>query len=191
MTDDHFQSRRDALENQFFSRVDRELVAGLKSRMDRDEREKDLREKTGIREPNTLRFLAELDLGPETAVALQLAPLVAVAWANGAVEPAERDAVLRAADELGLPKDSTAWMTLRSWLDRKPGPELLTAWKSFIHAMLPKAELVTRDQLRDEVLLLSEQVADAAGGFLGLAFRTSSQEQAVLDDIRKTFDETV
>ena len=188
MTDDFLDTHRSALEQQFFSRMDQELIQRMRATIDRTDREQELREKTGIRDPGVLRFLADLNLGPETVVALQLAPLVAVAWANGSVEPSEREAVLRAADELGLDDDGDAHLILKGWLTTPPGPELMAAWKAFVAAMLPKAELATRDQLRDEVLHLSEEVAQAAGGFLGLAFRTSPQEQAVLDDIRRVFD---
>jgi len=39
---------------------------------------------------------------PETVLALQLVPLAAVAWADGKIEPREREAVLKAAAAQGI-----------------------------------------------------------------------------------------
>jgi hypothetical protein len=46
-----------------------------------------------------------------------------------------------------------------------------------------------RQPLRDAVLRQAREVAEAAGGFLGLGSKVSASEQAVLDDLARAFGE--
>jgi hypothetical protein len=127
--------------------------------------------------------LLGLGLEPGTVLALQLVPLAAIAWADGAIEPRERDAVLRAAAAQGVPLDSVAGQMLDSWLVRRPGVELLDAWKRQVRALWPSLSQKERDEIRASALDRARSVAEAAGGFLGLTSRISAEEKAVLDDL--------
>jgi hypothetical protein len=60
-------------------------------------------------------------------------------------------------------------------------------WKHFVQTAAHELTPDQRDELRTGVLRLAEDVAKAAGGFLGLGSKVSKEEQAVLDEVRRTF----
>jgi hypothetical protein len=67
----------------------------------------------------------------------------------------------------------------------RPGPELMAAWKKYVAALRQSTNPKVYEQLCDEILDRAEEVAQAAGGFLGMA-SVSSGERAVLVDLEKT-----
>jgi tellurite resistance protein len=117
---------------------------------------------------------------------LQLVPLAAVAWADGQIEPRERDAVLKAAAAQGVTPDSVAGQMLNSWLVQQPSAELVNAWTSHMRALWPLLSPKERADIRASALERARSVAEAAGGFLGLTSRISPQEKAVLDGLAQT-----
>ena len=108
--------RRNELEETFFSQRDQELMQTLRERIASQERLKALAEVSGITDGELLAQLDQLDVSAETVAALSLVPLVAVAWADGTIDPKERNAVLAAAVALGLVTLVLVLMGL-DWLD--------------------------------------------------------------------------
>jgi hypothetical protein len=146
-----------------------------------------LAEATGITDEKLLVRLAELGIRVETLAALTLIPLIEVAWADDVMEEKERRAVLKAAVSSGIPEDSPSYGLLELWIAEKPPPDLVSIWREFIAAL---CESLTPDEaarLSDNVIGRAREVADAAGGFLGLVARISAQERAVLEDLGASF----
>jgi len=97
----NFTGRRMELEEEFFLKRDMELLQALREKTASKQRKQALAEASGIAHDDLLDQLIELDVSGETAAALSLVPLIAVAWADGTIDAKERTAVLDAAEELG------------------------------------------------------------------------------------------
>ena len=142
-----------------------------------------MREVVRVNDDGLIDHLIELGLEPQTVLALQLVPLAAVAWADGQIEPREREAVMKAAASHGVAPESVAGQMLDSWLTHRPGAELVDAWKRQMRALWPSLSPKERDEIRASALERARSVAEAAGGFLGLTSRVSAQEKIVLDEL--------
>ena len=190
MSEDFLSDRRSALEESFFRRRDAELVEQMKKQMSSDSQRDALAAASGIADDKMLDQLAALNLTGDTVAALSLVPLVQVAWADDKLEPGERDAVLKAATEAGLGKDSAAYKLLLGWLDSQPEPELFSAWSEYVQELVKTIAAEEADSLREGLISRAEDVAKAAGGILGLGNKVSEAEQAVIDQLKSAFDPT-
>jgi hypothetical protein len=132
-----------------------------------------------------LDHLLDLGVGSETALAVTFLPLAMVAWADGNVAVREREAILRAAEERGVAPGTPARQVLESWLARKPGPALVEAWQKYVASLGSDLSLEERGVVRERLLGLARGVAEAAGGFLGVA-KISAAEKAMLEDLERT-----
>ena len=74
MTTDIFRTREQALEYEFFHKVDDELWEDLRHKLDLEDRRHALADATGITDEDVLTELVELDLNSETLFALLLFP---------------------------------------------------------------------------------------------------------------------
>lgn len=184
--EDSIQERGKSLEDAFFHQRDEELLRKLRGDLDRQDASRVLGELTGITAPGVLERLASQRIGAETLVSLTMVPLVAVAWADGVVQDSERDAILKAASQNGIAADSAAAKLLDSWLRNKPPAELHEAWRSYVGALHSTIDPAAFSQMKNTVLSRAESVARTAGGFLGLA-AISASEQRVLDELAKAF----
>jgi hypothetical protein len=182
------RDREQALEEHFFARENEKLKERLRELRERDEAREALANLSGIRDTAVLDSLFDAGLRPQTWAALSIVPLVEVAWASGRVEPRERRAVLAAADAHGVAAGSPSHALLENWLARRPDGRLLAAWGEYIVALCAQLDPAHRRALRDEVLGRARAVAEAAGGFLGLGNKVSSEEKVVLDELAKAFE---
>ena len=132
--------------------------------------------------PFALDGLIAMGIGPERAMVLRLIPLIFVAWADGNVDESERKAILDAATKQGLASEQIARDALGDWLERKPDTKLLEMWKSYIKEIWGRFTPDEQRQMRDNLLASTRSVAEAAGGFLGVA-TISAAERQVLDDL--------
>lgn len=187
MPSDFLSDRKAGLENAFFAKQDAELRRRMAENDAKQARKAALREVSGIRDESTLDKLLALDITSETLAVMSLVPLVAVAWADGALEAAERAAILRAAEASGLSKQSPSYELLDGWLAKRPPPDLTTAWKQYVTAVIATLDGSGRMSLRTEIVGRARSVAEAAGGFLGLTARISDAEQRVLHDLEQAF----
>lgn len=186
MERDDFNNAAKTLEDAFFAKENARLLQQMRDRAKQQERRAAMRDVVRVNDDALIDHLIELGLEPQTVLALQLVPLAAIAWADGQIEPRERDAVLKAAASQGVPAESVAGQMLDSWLTQRPGAELVDAWKRQMRALWPSLSPKERDEIRASALERARSVAEAAGGFLGLTSRISPQEKAVLDDLAQT-----
>ena len=183
MERDNLNNAARTLEEAFFAKENARLLQQMRERARQQERRAAMREVVRVDDEALIDHLIALGLEPETVLALQLVPLAANAWADGQIEPRERDAVLKASAAQGVAPDSVAGQMLGNWLVQRPGAELIEAWKRQMRALWPSLSPKERSEIRASALERARSVAEAAGGFLGLTSRISAQEKAVLDDL--------
>lgn len=187
-----FSGRRRDLEEKFFLERDMELLRALREKTASEKRKEALAEASGITDDDLLDQLIELDVSAQTVAALFLVPLIAVAWADGSVDPSERRAVLEAAQQKGIRKNHPGYQLLEGWLRQKPDVELVSVWKGYAAALSQTLGEAAKDALKhalkEDLLGRARAVAQAAGGLLGLGNKVSKSEQAVLDELEQAFD---
>lgn len=175
-----------ALEESFFERENQRLLEKLREQAARERKRAILGEALKIDDDKLLDHLVELDLSPETIVALTLVPLVEVAWADGEIQVREREAILRAAEERGVAAGSINHQLLSNWLLRQPSASLLEVWRHYAKALLLSLDDDERRLMRERTIDSASAVAEAAGGFLGFG-SISAAERAVLDELASVF----
>ena len=173
------------LEDAFFAKENAKLLEKLREKAQREERRAALRVVIRNADDATIDHLLDLGIRPETALAVALVPLAAVAWADGTLDDRERDAILRAAEDRGVHAGTPAREMLESWLARAPGPQLITAWKHYVASVWSDLSAHEREDLREAMIGMARRVAEAAGGFLGVR-SISAAERAVLQDLEAT-----
>lgn len=189
MSDEFLGDRRSALEEAFFAKRNEELRQKLRQMDEVRQKKAALAAASGITDDAVLETLGALNIGSDTLTALSLVPLIAVAWADGSIDDKERGAVLSAAAATGIGQQDVSHRMLDQWLARRPGPELLGSWRSYIGALSSAMSPDERRALQRELLDRARSVAEAAGGFLGVGRKVSAPEEAVLQDLAQAFAE--
>ena len=185
--DDSLKARGKAMEDLFFVEKDKQLLDKIREETAASEKREALQSVSGIEDTAVLDGLIASGITPESLASVSLIPLVAVAWADKKMEDAEKAAILQAAEAGGIAPESASYATMKSWLEKQPGQELLDAWKSYIAAIKETLEPAVAGRLKTSILGRAESVAKSAGGFLGVGNKVSDVEQKVLDDLAKTF----
>lgn len=183
-----FEARRQALENEFFRRVDERLAAELRAKISEEEQRDTLANVCGVKDPQVIEALVKAKINAETLAALTMIPLVRVAWADRQMDAKEKAAILKAADESRCPAGSPGHVLLDSWLTSPPSAALFQTWKDFVHELKKTAKKEHYETLHAGVVKNARDVARAAGGLLG--FHTvSEKEEAVLAEIEEAFQQ--
>lgn len=178
--------RKKALEDSFFAKQNQRLLEKMREEQRKKEAREALQQATGLSDAEVLGRLVDLGIGADTWAALSLVPLVEVAWADGVLDPKERRAVLSGAEAHGVIPGSASHELLQSWLERRPGPELLQAWGEYMVGVSGALSESERRALKEQILGLARGVAESAGGLLGLK-RISVEEERVLAELEKVF----
>lgn len=190
MTDKHqilgLKAKAKALEDSFFANENARLLRQLREATAREEKKKEFQEYLNIENDEVLDALVELAVEPETLVAFTLVPLVEVAWADGEIQPRERDAIIKAAVERGVEEGSPTCTLLRNWLETPPNPMLLETWGGYIEELMGSLGDQMRAQMKRTILGNAKAIAEAAGGFLGIA-SISAAEKKKLDELEWAF----
>jgi hypothetical protein len=185
MKDEHLLKKQAKdLEETFFARENERLLRELRDKAKLDERRKALHAVVKVKDPAIIEHLLELGVGPESVLAVALVPMAAVAWADGSLDDKERKAILKAASERGIQPGSAGYTMLEVWLKQKPSQKLLEAWKKYARGIW---EQLTKDEqvlMRVSLVDRAREVAEAAGGFLGVA-SISPKEEALLKELEK------
>lgn len=117
-----------------------------------------------------------------------LLPLVQVAWADGAVQPAERDLILTKAEDLDM-LGGDGERLVRRWLEEAPTKEYVLRGRScLIELARRQGSELAADLDRaalEQVVSLCEQVAAAAGGLFGVLWTVDARERAVITEIAR------
>jgi hypothetical protein len=176
-----------SLEEEFFARQNKELIQKLKAEKSRAETRMQLSEYTGIKDDSVLEGLLNQNIQPSTLVALSMAPLVLTAWADGAIEPAERSAILKAMSEQGIDANHPAHELLSTWLEEAPAPGLFETWKNYVRGLGQSMEPGAFKNLKVQIMQRTRTIAEAAGGYLGLGAKVSAQEKEILASLESAF----
>lgn len=174
------------LEDLFFAQEDAKLIAKQQELARLARTQQALADVSGITNHEVLRKLVALEITPELLASLAVVPLIEVAWADGAVQDRERQAILQAAAGTGRGRGTVDYQLLEEWLSRPPQPSLLEAWLHYITGLCETLTEQERKSLEQDLLSRARQIAEAAGGILGLG-KVSAQEEAVLDRMAKAF----
>lgn len=186
-THDSLHDRGQALEDAFFAEKDQELLRKLKEEYSKEEKRTALSRSSGITDENLLNHLVDLNIDPTSFASFALLPLIQVAWADGKMQKAEREAILNAAESSGITKESAAYEVLESWLDESPGQELYDAWKEYAATLKSTLDAAQLTNLKNRILGRAREVAESAGGILGFGNKVSDVEAAVLDELSAAF----
>lgn len=185
-TGNAFSERRKTLEDAFFKDRDRQLVEKMRHELESMEETKKLAHVTGIAEERVLQSLVQAGVRAETLAAVGLIPMVEVAWCDGSVSAEERDAVLNAAASQNISPGTAAYELLGQWLITRPDAQVIASWKEYVSEiakLMPKESVA---EVRKHMLERCKRVAESAGGFLGLA-TISKSEQAKIDEFAKVW----
>jgi hypothetical protein len=187
MVDGNLRDRQNALEDAFYGDDTEAYRDRLKLREEEENALEGLASASGVADEAVLRRLAGLGIRADTLAALTLIPLIQVAWADGKMEAREREAILSGAESTGISKDSPSYGLLRIWIEDPPAPDLVDAWCDFIRALCRELSDEQADHLQANILGRAREVAEAAGGFLGLGPKISKDEAAVLETLAGAF----
>jgi hypothetical protein len=167
------------LEDEFFRREDERLTQRLRELKHREASREALATASGISNQAILDALLNLGIRPEIIGALSVVPLAEVAWADGTLDAREKRAILDRAEKSGIAPGAIDHDLLRSWLDHKPEPKLLTAWTHLIQGM---CEQLTDEQvtaLRTGLVERARAIAKASGGLLGVGSVSTAEEDMI------------
>lgn len=185
MSDDALGDRGKALENAFFKAEELKRFEKLKENANRTNKIENLQKASGIKNTELLGHLLDLKLDADTMAAVSLVPLIHVAWADGDVDELEKDAILKSASEKGVEKSTEAYQLLGSWLNKEPG-DIFSIWKEYVTELISDWNASKKEELGRDVLLRAKEVAEAAGGLLGIG-ATSKEEAQALSEIKNVF----
>lgn len=135
-------------------------------------------------------WLAQLEVPRDSYRIVVLLPLVYVAWADGKVHSAERSLILRIAREQGL-LDHGGEAVLERWLDERPAKSQLRTDLALLNELSRREDSDARNLGADDLQMLlawCQDVADAAGGLLGLRTPRHSGELDALKTIAAALD---
>jgi hypothetical protein len=187
MADRSLQDRQHALDDAFYREKTETYRAQLELGGEEESAVEDLAAASDISDEAVLRRLAGLGIRADTLAALTLIPLIEVAWADGKMDAKEREAILYGAESTGIAKESPSHALLRIWIEDQPAPDLVEAWSDFIGALCGEFSDEQTERLRSNILDRARDVAEAAGGFLGLGTKVSKEEEAVLESLARAF----
>lgn len=176
--------REKALEYDFFHKVDEQLLQKLRDKL-ADERQLELlADTTGIHHEGILNELAELGLNSETICALSLVPLVEVAWSDGRVSRAERNAILSVTPG---GSGNMSDQLVANWLRERPDQKLFQTWKHYVAALSETLSPDAKEAMKREVVERARAVARATDSVFGID-TLSSAEKRLLLEIENAFD---
>ena len=182
-----FEDREHAMEENYFRQQDARLIENLRQYKHLHEIAGALGEKLQVENPALLVKASELGITSETAPAVFLAPLVQVAWAEGSVGEAEREAVLRIARRRDLDEKSPAYAQLVEWLRTKPPQAIFDLAIQVLKigfSVLPRVE---REERIDRIVDACREVALTSGKglapLLGLGSTVSPTETGMVERI--------
>jgi|SRR5688572_2518899 len=178
---DSLQERGRALEEEYFRKKNRELVERMQAEARSEQARRDMGAAVGIDDPEMLRELQKLGFTPDTVALLPLVPVLQVAWADGSVAPAERDAILKLAQTRGIADGSAAHHQLKAWLADRPSSDVFTSATRLIRAILD-APAGDKQLSADDLVGYAESIASASGGLFGLR-SISPEERAMLTSL--------
>jgi hypothetical protein len=185
MNKDIFEARRKSFEEEYFRKKDVQLVDKLKAVFQRNMDKESIRQSTGIADERVLDNLVALNLSGEVMAAFKLFPLIEMAWADGDVDGREAGAVLAAAEQHGIQRDSAAYRMLEDAMKNRPRPDARKVWYAYAEELRKVLNPQELAEFRTDLLEFARRVAEASGGLLGVAFTVSANEKKVLRAVER------
>jgi tellurite resistance protein len=179
--------RRRNQEEEYFQRQEQQLIAKLRQRGQEEVTRQALSERTGVSSPELLLALEALGYTPETAVLLDLVPLLQIAWADGGVSDRERALIIGAARGRGIEAASLADRQLASWFATRPSTAFFENSVRTLAAILRSRPDDQRETNQRDLLEWCRAVAAASGGVLGVG-KLSQEEHSVLTRIAEALE---
>ncbi len=186
MNEQFLRERKQILERQFYGASATQGVGGLCAELDARTTPDDLRGLLVLTDGVLIGRLVEFGVTGSVAAALTLVPVIEVAWADGKIQQAEKDAVLGGSGECGIAAPECEEL-LAHWLSTRPQPSLFAAWTEYVRTLgrvMSEGEIA---QLQEEIVDLTRAVAKAAGGIMGFG-RISGAEEKVLVQVAAAFE---
>jgi len=177
-----FSSRRGSVEDLFFLINDITLVESTR-------KTEALGRATGIRNAEVLEDLVGHNFSAADVSALASVPLVEVAWADGEVQPSERDVLLNSMEDCGIQHDSKEFATVEHWLHHRPSDDVLAVWESYISGLCEQRSPDEREALESAVHAGANRMAVAHAGVLDrlVGDRTSKEERDMIAELDRPF----
>lgn len=180
MADTELNEMSLSLQDAFFRKEDEKLIENLRMMRKLSESKEALRNVSGITDEHLLARLVELEVRPETLASFALVPLIEVAWADGTIDPKEKEAFLKAAESVGFGFGSVDHTLLEEWSTIRPDAVLFTAWEHFAGDLCKNLSAEDKAVLKKDILDHATAIAKASGGILGMG-AISSEEKAVIE----------
>jgi len=178
-TEKPLEDLRKAHEEEYFRKANAEAAAKLKKRVDL--------QGTGIQDTSLIDHLLTLGFDADSARALYLLPLVDVAWADGAVQAAERREILTALDKQGIAPHTKAYNLVLRWVDRGAADESYLNARTLLEPIVHELKKSGKDP-SSWILEASEKVANVTNSLFGLGSKMiSKEEKAYLENLAKKF----
>jgi hypothetical protein len=118
-----------------------------------------------------------------------LLPLVRVAWADGAVQDAERALILKIAEDHGMFAADGARI-LAEWLRHAPTEGYVQRGSNCLRALTERSGAIAGEDMSPstlvDVVTQCQQVAEAAGGLFGILWTVDERERAAIEEIART-----
>lgn len=190
MTDrDAFAERARSLEDEYFHRKEREVIAKMRVLAAAEEQRRLLGEKAGVADEEVLRDLQDLGYTPETVMMLHLVPVIQTAWAEGGISQKERDLIVKAARSRGITEGTPCDQQLNMWLSKRPSDEMFEKTLRAIRTILHAQPADAREASEKNLMSLATAIASASGGLVG--FRAVSEEERqilahIADELKKS-----
>ncbi len=151
------------------------------------DRGEELRSLGMVMDESAIARMVELHIRPSTWAAIFLIPLIEVGWADNKLDRKERNVVMQTAEANGLVTGSLTHRVLDAWFQKRPDGTLFQIWTDYIGELSRAMNPRERDGLCNELLARSHDVGQASGGFFGIGEKLSSEEQAVIHRLWKSF----
>jgi hypothetical protein len=188
MSQRYLSDRRRNNEEEYFHRLDLELLNQMRTRAILEEERIKLAKASHITDESVLEALAHVGFSDTNAILLHFVPMVEVAWSDGSVSRPERDLIVALARSHGIVEDDSADRQLQRWLDRKPSQAVLQTAVRALRAILESLPRSESDPLAHLLLKDWVDVAAASGGFLGISSSVSAVEQGLIEHLARQID---
>lgn len=140
----------------------------------------------GVFETDVAETFLELGFRPHTARAIEMAPLVYVAWASNKVTDSECTAATAEVYD-SLLRDFPATMSIfHRWMTARPQPGTWDLWVKYTQCRLESMSAADQAELHSTILRQAKRIARASGGWMGIG-SICREEQEVIDAIDRVF----
>ena len=173
------EDREHVLEEEYFWRRERDLIARLREEGRRERERRVLADQLGDADEAFLAKLQSAGFTPDNLVLLHLVPLVEVGWAAGDVGVRERELILAMAVRRGVAPNTPAYARLTGWLDHRPDTDFFDTAGEAIRLVLEYEDPETRTADQQDLVDSCTRIAEATGEILGLVRISRGERECI------------